>query len=169
MKQDFNKIKKTGFKTPDNYFNTIEDDIMNAIHQKHNLNSIKESGFKTPKNYFDTLDDDIINKIEEKNIPKVIKLFSKQNLVYISGVAAAIIIMFGIFMNTNNSPDLELDYDLVESYIINQDISTYELASLLTDEELNNINLEIMDEAFNNDDMENYLLENVNLEDIIEQ
>jgi hypothetical protein len=58
---------------------------------------------------------------------------------------------------------------MVESYIINQDISSYEIASLLTEEELLNINSDILDETFNNQDMENYLLENVNFQDLIEQ
>lgn len=169
MTNKLNNIKNTGFKTPDNYFDAVEDNIMNALKQESNLNLSKEVGFKTPDNYFDNLENAIFNKIETENTTKVIKLFSKRNLIYASGIAAAIVIMFGVFMNNNDASNLELDYEMVESYILNQDISSYEIALLLTEEELSNINLEIMDEAFNNEDMEDYLLENVNLEDILEQ
>lgn len=169
MKTNFNNIKKTGFKTPDNYFDAVEDNIMNAIKKENSLNISKETGFITPEKYFDTIEDVIINKIEKKNTTKVITLFSKRNLIYASSIAAAILIMFGIYLNKDNDILEEIEYEIVENYILNQGISSYDIASLLTEEELSNINFEIMDEAFNNEDIEDYLLENANLEDIIEQ
>ena len=169
MKTNFNNIKKTGFKTPDNYFDAVEDNIMNAIKKENSLNISKETGFITPENYFDTIEDVIINKIEKKNTTKVITLFSKRNLIYASSIAAAILIMFGIYLNKDNDILEEIEYEIVENYILNQGISSYDIASLLTEEELSYINFEIMDEAFNNEDIEDYLLENANLEDIIEQ
>lgn len=169
MQLNLNNIKNTGFKTPDNYFNAVEDNIMNAIKQESNLNLSKETGFKTPNNYFDSIEDAVINKIETKTTSKVIPLFSKRNLIYASSIAAAILIMFGIYLNKDNDILEEIEYEIVENYILNQGISSYDIASLLTEEELSNINFEIMDEAFNNEDIEDYLLENANLEDIIEQ
>lgn len=169
MKTNFNNIKKTGFKTPDNYFDAVEDNIMNAIKKENSLNISKETGFITPEKYFDTIEDVIINKIEKKNTTKVITLFSKRNLIYASSIAAAILIMFSIYLNKDNDILEEIEYEIVENYILNQGISSYDIASLLTEEELSYINFEIMDEAFNNEDIEDYLLENANLEDIIEQ
>jgi len=169
MQLNLNNIKNTGFKTPDNYFNAVENNIMNAIKQESNLNLSKETGFKTPNNYFDSIEDAVINKIETKTTSKVIPLFSKRNLIYASSIAAAILIMFSIYLNKDNDILEEIEYEIVENYILNQGISSYDIASLLTEEELSNINFEIMDEAFNNEDIEDYLLENANLEDIIEQ
>lgn len=169
MQLNLNNIKNTGFKTPDNYFNAVENNIMNAIKQESNLNLSKETGFKTPNNYFDSIEDAVINKIETKTTSKIIPLFSKRNLIYASSIAAAILIMFSIYLNKDNDILEEIEYEIVENYILNQGISSYDIASLLTEEELSNINFEIMDEAFNNEDIEDYLLENANLEDIIEQ
>jgi hypothetical protein len=169
MKQDLNNIKNTGFKVPKDCFNTLEDNILSKIKIDSALKDIGSLGFEIPDGYLNTLEDNFFNTLPKEENPKVISLFSKRNLIYISGVAAAIVIMLGLFWNNTNTLELELDYEMVESYIINQDISSYEIASLLTEEELLNINSDILDETFNNQDMENYLLENVNFQDLIEQ
>ncbi|NOY48366.1 MAG: hypothetical protein GXO84_09280 [Chlorobi bacterium] len=169
MQKDLNNIKNTGFKVPKDYFNTLEDTILSKIKAESILKDIDSPGFEIPNGYLDTLEDTVFNKLPKKENPKVISLFSKKNLIYISGVAAAIVIMFGFFWNNTNASEMELDYEMVESYLIDQNISSYEIASLLTEEELSNIDSEIMNEAFNDEDMEDYLLENVNFEDIIEQ
>jgi hypothetical protein len=169
MNKDLKNIKTTGFKVPKDYFNTLEDNILDKVKDDTILKDIKNPGFEIPNNYFNSVEDTIFNKLHSKESPKVISLFNKRNIIYLSGVAAAIVIMFGIFMNTGNSTNMALDYEVVETYIIDQNISSYEIASLLTEEELLNINSEIMDEVFNDESMEDYLLENVNFEDIIEQ
>lgn len=169
MQKDLNNIKNTGFKVPNDYFNSLEDTILNKIKDDSALKNIDSSGFEMPNGYLDTLEDTVFNKLSKKKNPKVISLFNKRNLLYVSGVAAAIIIMFGFFWNNTTALEMELDYEMVESYLIDQNISSYEIASLLTEEELSNIDSEIMSEAFNDEDMEDYLLENVNFEDIIEQ
>ncbi len=169
MQKDLNNIKNTGFKVPKDYFNILEDTILSKIKAESILKDIDSPGFEIPNGYLDTLEYTVFNKLPKKENPKIISLFSKKNLIYISGVAAAIVIMFGFFWNNTNASEMELDYEMVESYLIDQNISSYEIASLLTEEELSNIDSEIMNEAFNDEDMEDYLLENVNFEDIIEQ
>ncbi|VAV84789.1 hypothetical protein MNBD_BACTEROID02-476 [hydrothermal vent metagenome] len=169
MQKDLNNIKNTGFKVPKDYFNTLEDTILSKIKAESILKNIDSPGFEMPNGYLDTLEDTVFNTLPKKENSKVISLFSKKNLIYISGVAAAIVIMFGFFWNNTNASEMELDYEMVESYLIDQNISSYEIASLLTEEELSNIDSEIMNEAFNDEGMEDYLLENVNFEDIIEQ
>ncbi len=169
MLKNLNNIKNTGFKVPKDYFNSLEDNISSKIKVESILKDIDNPGFEMPNGYLDTLEDTVFNKLPKKKKPKVISLFSKKNLIYISGVAAAIVIMFGFFWNNPNTAEMKLDYEMVESYLIDQNISSFEIASLLTEEELLNINSEIMDEAYNDESMEDYLLENVNFEDIIEQ
>jgi hypothetical protein len=169
MQKDLNNIKNTGFKVPKDYFNTLEDTILNKIKVNSALKGVDNPGFEMPDGYLNTLEDNFFNTLPKEENPKVISLFSKRNLIYISGVAAAIVIMLGFFWNNANTSALDLDYEMVEAYIINQDISSYEIASLLTEEELLNINSDILDETFNDQDMEDYLLENVNFQDLIEQ
>ena len=51
-KENLHNIKQSGFKTPNAYFDTIEDQIMSQISLK---NSNENSGFKVPDNYFETI------------------------------------------------------------------------------------------------------------------
>lgn len=166
MNKDLKHIKDQGFKVPKDYFETLEDSIMSNISLDNQVSKIKSSGFKTPKNYFDTIEDDIFSKLETPKETQVIPLFGKRNILYFSSIAAVLLLMLAIFVNTNSE---ELDYEIVEDYIVNEDIDVYELASLLTDEEFNSIEMEIMNSTYNDEDMESYLLDNVNLEDLIEQ
>lgn len=170
MTKKINNIKTTGFKVPKDYFQNLEDNIMDTIKLDKTLKGINTPGYKTPKDYFDTLEDVVLTKIKDDKNPKIISLFSKQSLVYISGVAAAILIMFSVFWNNTTETSLEtIDDELVENYFIDQGINTYEIASLLTDDNDINLDIELFDESFNDDSLENYLLENVELEDFIDQ
>jgi len=153
MQLNLNNIKKTGFKTPDNYFDAVEDNIMNAIKQENNLNLSKETGFKTPNNYFDAIEDVIINKIETKSTPKVILLFSKRNLLYASSIAAAVLLLFNLSIFDKEDPWDSLDTLTVENYILEEGIDSYELAALLTDDdflEIDFIEQNISDETLEN-------------------
>lgn len=166
MNKDLKHIKDQGFKVPKDYFETLEDQIMSNITLDTQIPKARTPGFETPKDYFNTLEDNIFNKLETPQETKVIPLFKKRNLLYFSSIAAVLLVMLAIFVNTDSEA---LDYDLVENYIINEDVDVYELATLLTDEELNNIQMEIRNSTYIEDDMESYLLDNVNLEDLIEQ
>ena len=166
MNKDLKHIKDQGFKVPKDYFDTLEDNIMSNISLDSQTPKAQNSGFEVPKDYFDTLENEIFNKLETPKTTKVIPLFKKRNILYFSSIAAVLLIMLAIFVNTGTE---ELDYEVVENYIINEDIDVYELASLLTDEELNNIQMEIMNSTYLEEDMENYLLANANIEDLIEQ
>ena len=169
MKQELNNIKSTGFKVPKDYFKNLEDQIMDNIKLDEVLQNNESAGYKVPEGYLDTLEDVVLSRATKTNNPKVISLFNKQNLIYISGVAAVILIMFNVFWN---SPETSIDYigtELVENYFIDQGIDTYEIAALFTEEELTTINTDIFDQTFNDDSLEYYLLENAIIEDIIDQ
>ena len=169
MKSKLKNIKKTGFKTPKNYFQNLEDQIMDTIKLDNALKSIDDAGFKIPQGYLDTLEDVVLTKVTKTSNPKVISILNKQTLIYISGVAAAVLIMFNIFWNKTETTIDTLDAELVENYFIDQGINTFEIAALLTNDEEINIDIEIFDETFNNDSLEDYLLENMDLEDFIDQ
>jgi hypothetical protein len=163
-------IKDPGFKAPKDYFDDLEDAVFSKLNTEQIQGKVDDHGFTMPKDYLDSIENKIFSKLDsDDNNVKVVSLFNKRNLLYISGIAAAVVIMFSVFMNKNDGSSEELDYELVENYILDQNISSYELASLLTNEELLEVNSGIMDEAFGDDSLEDYLLENANIEDIIEQ
>lgn len=152
-------IKKTGFKVPKDYFEGLEDSI---IHQAKLSEKIEKTGFKTPQGYFEGLEDSILSKTQKT--PKVIPLFSKQNFIYAASIAAVLVIMFNVFWNTSNTTT-NLEVTDIEQYLLQQDVSDYELATLLTEDDLasdNFVDLDISDES-----LENYLLEHATLEDLI--
>jgi hypothetical protein len=163
-KNNLHNIKKTGFKVPEDYFNTLEDTILSHI----KLEELSvDSGFKTPENYFDTLENTIINKVSEKETSKVIPLFSKRNLVYISSIAAAILLLFNLSIFQKKSSWNTLDIQTVENYIIEGQMSSYEISSLLSDEEL--IEENFINYNFNDENIESYLLDNLDINDLINE
>ena len=126
------------------------------------LDHIKSTGFKTPKNYFESLDDTILELTLKDEKSKVIQLFSKRHLVYISGIAAAVLLLFNlsIFDSTPTFDDLETE--TVENYLIDENITSYEIAALLSD---NQIEEDItVDLNLDGDYIEEYLLNNADIE-----
>ncbi len=161
MKKDkLHNIKDLGFKTPENYFDGLEDSIMNQIKLDK---KIEDSGFKVPDNYFDSLDDKILKKVAHK--PKVISLLTKRNLFYAASIAAALVLMFSINENNNELTFDDLEITSIENYLYDEDFDTYEIASLLTDEELSTDNF--VDSQLSDELIENYLLQNATIEDLI--
>lgn len=163
-KNRIHNIKETGFKVPKGYFNNLDDALLNNIKLKEVPD---EAGFKTPANYFDSLEDTILNKVSKKGNNKVISLFSRRNLIYASSIAAAVLLLFNlsIFKNNTETGWDAIDAETVENYIINENIGSYEIASLLIDEDLNETNfteVEFTDEA-----LENYILDHITVEDLI--
>lgn len=161
-KNNIHNINETGFKIPKDYFDNLEDAILSEIKLKELSN---DSGFKTPKDYFETLEDRIIEKTPIERTPKVISLFTKRNLVYISGVAAAVLLLFNISLFNNTPTWASLDTEMVEDYMINGDLlDSYEIASLLTTEELNDANF--IETNFNENNIETYLINHLDVEDL---
>ena len=159
-KNNLHNIKNSGFKTPKNYFDSFEDSVMNQIKLQE---KIEDSGFRVPSNYFDSLDDKILGKVAHE--PKVIPLFTKRNLLYVSSIAAAIVLMFNIIGNNKQLTFDDLEIVSIENYLSEENIDTQEFASLLTEDELtadNFIDTNITDEA-----LEDYIMQNATIEDLI--
>jgi len=158
-------IKSTGYKTPDNYFESFDEKILSKLNIENSLDAIKDTGFKVPKDYFKSLDTAILDKSLNEKESKVVQLFSKKNLIYISSIAAAILLLFGLSILESKPTFDNLEIETVEDYFINEPISSYEMASLLTDEQLEKEL--IIDYSFNQDSLEDYLLKNAEIEDLI--
>ena len=163
QKNRIHNINKTGFNTPKDYFNNLEAEILSDIKLKATINS---SGFKTPKGYFNTLEDDFMSKITDKEKAKVVSLFNKRNLIYVSSIAAAVLLLFNLSIFNNNVNWSKLDTETVENYMINEDISSYEIASLLSEDDLKEENF--INYTLDRENIETYLLNNLDIEDIIE-
>ena len=95
--------KKTGFSTPENYFEEMEDIFFTTITIE---NLPKEEILKTPENYFNTVEDTILTKLNivTPKKGKVISLYQKV-LKFIPVTAAASVLLFiGLnYFNTNNT------------------------------------------------------------------
>ena len=154
-------IDSSGYKTPDDYFASLDEKIFNKLNNVNHLNSIKDSGFKVPDNYFESFNEKLINT----NEPKVIALFNKRNLVYISSIAAAILLLFNLSLFENKPTFNNLDIETVENYIEDENISSLEIASLLTDEHIEEHI--VVDYSVNDVNIEEYLLNNADLEDLM--
>jgi len=61
-------LKKNAFKVPDNYFSTIEDDVVATINLKNLLSINSTSNFIAPNDYFDTIEEITITKLKAEVI-----------------------------------------------------------------------------------------------------
>lgn len=167
MSKELN-IKNTGFETPKNYFDSVEDAVFSSLQSEKLKNSTSDPGYSIPEGYFDSLEDKVLSKIDKPET-KVISLNTRKLLYTATSIAAILVLYFTLFNKTEPNTLDFLDTEVVEAYILEQEIDSYELASLLTDEDIDTINGDIFKEEFNTDQLEEYILENIELESIIEQ
>lgn len=162
-----------GFKVPDNYFEEFEERMMDVISQPTPLSDYKgKSGFAVPQNYFETVEGTILEKVEEQK-PKgtVIPLFRKRKLFYAASVAAVFIGIVSILLLKPNA-ELSmgsLEFSALEYFIEegNMDLNYNEISSFMFEEgyvldHLYNSNL-------NEEELFNYLSENVDYADLLEE
>jgi hypothetical protein len=128
-----NKHIKTGFKTPANYFDSIEEKLLNQLSIKTDVQVENKTGFKVPEGYFDSFEKELMNKIKKPE-PKVISIFNKKNFYYVASVAAILIFSLFIINPTYSDPITfdDLEYASIEEYINteNLEITAIELADL---------------------------------------
>ncbi|MEW7277384.1 hypothetical protein ABW636_02165 [Aquimarina sp. 2201CG1-2-11] len=174
MKRDNTHKPKTGFKTPESYFDDFENKLLNNItasqKEKSILDSQLSSGFKTPNGYFTSLEDDLLNKINpsQQSKGKVISIFTKRNLLFASGIAAMITIIFSLSINTRKELDFEdINITDVQTYFEegNFELNSTEIASLFDDD---TYYLETFDEELiDNETIYDYLSEEDLTDEII--
>jgi hypothetical protein len=159
-------INTSGFKVPKDYFSQVEEHILSEVHLKNTLDT---SGFDVPDSYFETLEHNIFQKLEEEHHVKVINLFSWKKAIYTSAaIAACLVLMFTVSYNTSEELTFDsLETASIENYLEQEDYTSYELASLLTDDELDINNF--TDIEISEDSLEDYLLDQSDIEDLITQ
>ena len=158
-------INPSGFKVPKDYFSHVEAQILSEVHLK---NTVDTSGFDVPDSYFETLENNIFQKLEEEQDVKVITLFSWKKVMYVSAIAACLVLIFNVFYNASETITFDsLETASIENYLEQEDYTSYELASLLTDDELNTNNF--TDTKISEESLEDYLLDQSDIEDFITQ
>lgn len=166
MNDKFKHTKQSGYRVPEGYFDNLEDAVFNKLKAQSSLDTIKDTGFKVPEDYFLTVEENVFNtlKADEKEV-KVVSLFSKRNLLYYSGIAAALVLMFTIFKPDSELSFDSLDTDLVESYISTYNINSSDLATLWNETDFSDVAFD--DYEFLDETVEDYIFENSTLEDLI--
>lgn len=167
-KEKIHNIKSTGFKTPDNYFQDLEASLANKIEVLELSESIKNTGFKIPEGYLEIAENTILKKVSYKKETKVVSLFNKRNIRYLSSsIAAAVALFISIFLFNKKDPlptFVTLENETVEDYILTE-VSTYDMTTLLNKDQLNET-IHI-DSSLSEENIEDYLLNNVDIEDLI--
>ena len=155
-----NKNNKIPFKTPEGYFDSFEDKLMDKL-SKTESTIPKDSPFKVPDNYFESFNESLKGKLD--NEPKVIRLFPiKKIMVVAASIAAIALIALGY--NWNSSSELgfnDLANTDIEAYFENNDfeLSPYEIAEVLpvTNTEYS----DFLSSPIESDNLLDYLNENV--------
>ena len=156
-------IHTSGFKTPKDYFSKVEEQILDELNLK---TKVEQSGFKVPDSYFDTLESKILHQVSSKNDVKVIPLQPWKKILYATAVAASLILMFNVFFKSSEQLKFEdIELSSIENYLVEGDYTSYELATLLTEEELSSFNT--INSEISIDSIEDYLLDNATIEDLI--
>jgi hypothetical protein len=159
-------IKSTGFKTPDDYFDTFEDHLFQRLEEKESIAGIETSGYTVPKDYFNSIEENVLSKIKSEDKP-VISLKSRNTVYYITGIAASLLVLVALFLNNEKTEDL-ITAEMAQVYFEERSINSYDLLELLSESDLSEEDFNIIDTPYEEDNLETYLLENSDIETILD-
>lgn len=166
MKKDkTHNINTSGFKTPGNYFESFDEKLMKRLDKEKSIEEISSPGFTVPKDYFTSVDAKILDAVKSESETKVVRLFSKKQLYFTTGIAASLLLMLAVF---NGSTSDELSVEMVEDYFAESSLDSYELAELLSDANILEDDFTITEINNSEKILEDYLLENADIEAILE-
>jgi hypothetical protein len=160
MKKELPHIKSPGFKIPENYFETLEEQILDKIALQEM--SSKQNPFQVPSDYFENNAEKAFAKaIKAGKQVKVIPLYKKEIFRYAVAVAAVVLLVVSVFQFQSQKPfttDESFTYStLIENDFI--DLSLIDFEYLLTDEMLDD---EMILSSLNKDEIEDYLMNDLN-------
>ncbi len=157
MKNDKKKYK-SGFKTPDSYFEELGDKLLSIVSEEK---LPKETGYKVPVDYFETIEEKILSKTLKEKETKVVSIFSQKNIWYVSGIAAAILLLLFLTLNNDSIDPNTINFAEIETYINSDhlDLEAQDIAQLLNEEDLESLETEIL--SITKESIENYLLESL--------
>ena len=98
--------EKEGFNLPASYFENLEDDVFLKLKEDKITKSLKT---EIPEGYFNTIEDRVFDKLKKDNLiqPKVISLRSKFLKVFTPLAIAASLLLFFIVNYNNNKYNIE--------------------------------------------------------------
>lgn len=153
-KENLHNIKNSGFKVPKDYFEGLEDSILTQAKLK---SLVSNSGFKAPEGYLDNFE------VVIKKETKVISIFSRKNILFVSSVAAAIVLFFSLNIFNNSPLTLtDLDSTTVENYILDE-TEIGDLTSLFQNNELSET--QFIDYTISDETLDSYL-EDIDVNDL---
>ncbi len=148
---------KPGFTTPKDYFENFDDRLFDAL----NLEELpKKAGFSVPQDYFEKVEEQIMGQLPTEETVKVIPLYRRKAFLFTASIAACIAIVLTFSSEKQN--DFEnISLTDIETYLDEQasGMSSYELASYLPEEDLEELVLETS--LFSEENLEDYLLETI--------
>lgn len=165
-KEKLHNITSSGFKTPDHYFESFEEKLLESLDEKKIIKAKETSGFTVPTNYFDSIEHNVLEKLQAKPETPVIALKSRRTFYYVAGIAASLVLLFSLVFTSNNKTlSIDgIDTASIENYLYQEDYSNEDLASLFKSDDISEtdfIDVNISDETLNE------YLENVATEDLI--
>ncbi|WP_159022992.1 hypothetical protein [Formosa sp. L2A11] len=159
--KDLHNDKNTGFKIPKDYFTNLEDTILSEAKLQE---KIPNHGFKIPDNYFDGLEDQILTKLDAK--PKVRTLNIKP-WAYAASIAACLALMFTLTFSKEQTHSISsINNDSLESFILNEEFNTSEMATLITDSDV--FENDILNSTLSDASIDYYIESEVDLEDLLD-
>lgn len=163
--KNLHNIKSSGFKAPDGYLESFDELLLKKLKETSLLDGLENSGFKVPDKYFESFDEKFAKNLSSDKKIKVIPFISWKKMAYVSGIAASIILMVSLFNNYNNETTFDsLETTLIDKYIVEEEFTNEEIATLLSDDlTLNNF----MDSHLIDADLEEYILNNSSVEEYL--
>lgn len=164
MKNDkLHTTKETGFKIPEDYLTSLEDTILSELKLQE---LIPDAGFKVPTNYFDALEDRLMPAFKNEKETKVIHLITWRKLAYATAIAASLFLTLNLIFNKPSNVSIDtIETASIENYFIDEDLEITEFASLFSKEDLQNVQL--INDGYSSENLEKFLFENLEIEDII--
>ncbi len=163
--ENLHKIKSTGLKTPDHYFESFETDFFERLNKTSTLEAIEQPGFSVPDSYFSDVEVQILNQVEDPKPTPVIPLKPKRSFYYVAGIAASFVLFFSLIFNTKNTVSFDtIDTAIIEGYLYQEEYTNEDFTSLFLSDDISEtdfIDLSISDET-----LDQYF-EQIDTEDLI--
>ena len=155
-----NKNNKNPFKTPEGYFDSFEDNLMEKL-SEGNSTIPKDNAFKVPENYFETFNDRLAHRLN--NETKVVQLYPvKKIIVAVASIAAVAIVFLSLNWNTTDTVSFtDLANTDIEAYFENNEfeLSPYEIAEVIP--VTNTDVFDMLNASISEENMLDYLNENI--------
>ena len=146
--------KNSPFKVPKDYFKSFD---ANFFIEQELKNKVQKTGFKTPDGYLNDFNVSIPKTSKVTNLRKLNKKYS----FYLSGIAAALILLFMFIMPKKDNEEVSLE--ILEDYLLSEVDQSDLLSNILTLDELNDLYILNVSSS----EIENYLLQNASIETLL--